>query len=198
MKGFARVSLLLLVVSMAAGPVMAATVTVHGGPTISAPASHDAPSRSPLALVGYALAALGMARIKDAGSLAKKFSQRAAAAAGDYAAGVAAAGGDWEANAAAGEDNYKIAVTDAAAKGRFGKGVRAAGAAKYVDRAKTLGAQRFPSGVQAAEGSWAQATQPYLQTLGSINLPPRRPKGDPGNMARVQVIADTLRKQKAG
>lgn len=137
-------------------------------------------------------------RIRDAGQLAKKFSTRAAAASGDYKAGVEAAGNDWAQNTAASEDNYKAGVMQAANDGRFGKGVAAAGAAKYVTRAAGLGAQRFPTGVAAAEGDWVKGTQPYLQTIANLTLPPRRPKGDPANQQRSNVIATALRAQKLG
>ena len=56
-------------------------------------------------------------RIKDIGSLAKRFVQRAGAAQGDYKDGVMAAGPEWEANTKAGEDNYKIGVAQASAEG---------------------------------------------------------------------------------
>ena len=63
-------------------------------------------------------------RIKDTGSLAKKFVQRASAAAGDYKDGVQAAGSDWEANTKAAEDNYKLGVTQASASEHLGILVR--------------------------------------------------------------------------
>lgn len=132
-------------------------------------------------------------RIKDVGSLAQKFKMRASAAQGDYKDGVLAAGPDWEANTKAGEENYKIAVNQAAAEGRFGKGVAKAGAAKYVKKAGDLGPQRYATGIGAAEGDWMRGVQPHLQAMASANLPPRRPTGDPGNYARVQFIANLNR-----
>lgn len=137
-------------------------------------------------------------RIKDAGSLAKKFVQRAAAAGGDYKEGVTNAGGDWETQTRAAGENYAQGVQAAIAGKRFEKGVGNAGAAKYTTRAGTVGAQRYPQGVQLAEGAWAQGTQPYLQALASMNLPPRRPKGDPGNYARANAVAQQLRDMKVG
>lgn len=137
-------------------------------------------------------------RVKDTGSLAKKFVQRAAAAGADYAEGVKTAGADWEAGARAGADNFAAGVQAAIADGRFAKGVANAGSAKYVNRAGTLGAQRFGPGVQAAEGDWAKGSQPYLDAIKSIELPPRRPKGDPGNQARAQAVAAKLRAIKLG
>lgn len=137
-------------------------------------------------------------RIKDTGSLAKKFVQRASAAAGDYKSGVEQSGQDWESNTKAAEDNYAAGVQAAIGDKRFGKGVGAAGAAKFVTRAGTLGAQRYPTGVGAAEGDWARGSQPFLDALKSIDLPPRRPKGDPGNQARSQAVAMKLRAMKVG
>lgn len=137
-------------------------------------------------------------RIKDMSSLAQKFVQRAGAAQGDYKDGVTAAGADWETNTKAAEDNYKQGVIAAANNGMFGKGVAAAGAAKYTGRASTLGAQRYPTGVAAAGPDWQKGFQPYAQTLASLSLPPRRPKGDPGNFQRSQAVAMALRAQRIG
>lgn len=137
-------------------------------------------------------------RIKDVASLSNKFVARAGAAGGDYMDGVKAAGQDWETGAAAGEENFAAGVQQAIADKRFGKGIRASGAAHYVKRASELGAQRYPSGVQAAKDDWAAGSTPYLQALSGMDLPPRRPKGDPGNMARAQAVAARLRAIKVG
>jgi len=137
-------------------------------------------------------------RIKDVASLSSKFVQRAGAAGSDYAEGVKVAGQDWETGAAAGADNFAAGVQQAIADKRFERGVRNAGAAHYVKRAAELGAQRYPSGVQAAKEDWAAGSTPYLQALSGMDLPPRRPKGDPGNMARAQAVAARLRAIKVG
>jgi hypothetical protein len=137
-------------------------------------------------------------RIKDTGSLAKKFVTRAQSAQADYTAGVQAAGSDWETNTKAAEQNFADGVNQAIADKRFGKGVANAGQGKYVQRAATLGAQRFPTGVAAAEGDWAKGAQPYLDTLKGMDLPPRRPKGDPSNMQRANAVATKLRAMKVG
>jgi hypothetical protein len=198
MTVIARLLLLLVVVLVGAGPAAAMPLAHSPATAIGAPVAPASTGSALVKLLGLGVAAFGAIRIKDTGSLAKKFVQRASAAQGDYTEGVKAAGADWEANTKAAEDNYKIGVTQAANDGRFGRGVSAAGAGKYTARASTLGAQRYPTGVGAAEGDWAKGSQPYLQTLASIQLPPRRPKGDPGNFARSQAIATALRSQKLG
>jgi hypothetical protein len=135
-------------------------------------------------------------RVKETNALAKKFVQRATAAAGDYKTGVEATGQDWEAGARAGAENFRTAVVEAANAGRFEKGIARAGAARWSTRAATLGASRYPSGVGAAEADWSRGAQPFLEIIRSTDLPPRRPKGDPGNMARSQAIAARLRAAK--
>jgi hypothetical protein len=136
--------------------------------------------------------------VKDATTSAQKFVQRAQAAAPDYQKGVQAAGPAWQQNATAANDSYVQGVTAAANAGRYAKGVNAAGAQKYADKASTVGAQRFPQGVAAAGPDWQNKTSPFLQTIASLNLPARRPKGDPANIQRVQMITDALRKKKLG
>ncbi len=135
-------------------------------------------------------------KVKDAAASAAKFAQRGAAAASDYAAGVQAAGQDWQSNTAASEETYNAAMQDAIGRRAFGKGVAKAGGDKYSRRASTTGAQRFPAGVRDAQGDWATNTQPYLDTIRNVQLPPRRPKGDPANFARVQAVGDALRRRK--
>lgn len=198
MRICARFSLALLVLVLAAGPVLAAPLVTVGGPHLASPSTVPAGVPSWLLPLGYGLAAFGAIRIKDTASLAKKFVQRAGAAAGDYKTGVEAAGQDWHARTAASGDNYAAGVTAAIGNKRFEKGVNEAGAAKYTTRASTLGAQRYPTGVGAAEGDWAKGAAPYLDEIRNMDLPPRRPKGDPGNQARANAVAARLRARKVG
>jgi hypothetical protein len=198
MRSMTRLVLIIAAVVLAVGPVLAMPLAHAAGPALQAPAAPASTAGDVAKLLALGVGAFGAIRIKDAGSLAKKFVQRASASTGDYTDGVKAAGADWESATVASEDNYKMGVTQAANDGRFGRGVRDAGAAKYTQRASTLGAQRYPTGVGAAEGDWAKGTQPYLQTLAGLTLPPRRPKGDPGNFARSNAVATALRAQKVG
>lgn len=198
MRMFARFSLLLFVLALGVGPAFSVTLHASAGPVIAAPAHSSAAPARPSALWLLGLGAFGAIRVKDIGSLAKKFTRNAGAAAGDYTEGVKSAGADWQANTAASADNFAAGVQAAISDNRFARGVAAAGSAKYTQRASTLGAQRYPTGVAAAEGDWAKGAQPYLQTIAGLVLPPRRPKGDPGNAARAQAVASALRAQKVG
>lgn len=137
-------------------------------------------------------------KVKDAAASAQKFVQRAQAAAPDYVKGVQGAGQAWQTNAAAANDSYVAGVTTAANAGRFAKGVNAAGGAKYEAAAAGKGAQRYPQGVAQSGPNWQAKTQPFLDTISSLTLPPRRPKGDPANFQRSQLVAEALRKRKVG
>jgi hypothetical protein len=137
-------------------------------------------------------------KVKDAGSAAAKFTQRGAAAASDYTAGVQGAGEDWARNTAGSVENYNAAVQDAIARGAFARGVQQAGPTKFASRASTVGARRFPEGVREAGPAFQAGVAPYLQIIAALTLPPRRPKGDPANFARVQAVGDALRRRKVG
>lgn len=137
-------------------------------------------------------------KVKDAATAASKFVQRAQAAAPDYAKGVAGAGATWQAHSAAASDAWGAGVQSAVANGRFTKGINRVGGAKWETAASTKGAQRYPQGVAGAGPNWQANTGPYLDTIASLTLPPRRPKGDPGNFQRAQMVADALRKKKVG
>jgi hypothetical protein len=191
-----RVLFVLVLGALTLAPVVQISAVSLAGPTVSAPHSSGSPLSGLLWSLAGAGAIAGTIRIKDTGSIAKKFVQRAGVAGGDYSDGVRSAGGDWEANTKASEDNYKQSVTQAANEGRFGKGVAAAGAAKYVDRASSLGAQRYPTGVAASEGAYAKGVGPHLDMMKSLDLPPRRPKGQ--NAERANIVAQANRKLKLG
>jgi hypothetical protein len=198
MRAIARVTLVLLLLALASGPLAAAPLYAGGQAASSSPASSGGGLAARLLALGGSLIVFGAIRIKDTNTLAKKFVQRASAAGADYKDGVLAAGGDWEQNTKAAEDSYAQGVTAAIGDKRFGKGVSAAGAGKYTQRASSLGAARYPQGVQASEGAWSQGVQPYIQALAGMTLPMRKAKGDPNNLQRSQVVANTLRAIRTG
>ena len=137
-------------------------------------------------------------KVADASSSAQKFVNRSQAAAPDYQKGVAGAGQSWATNSQAAADTWGQGVQQAVANGRYAKGIAAAGASKYETAASGKGAQRYPQGVATAGPTWQDKTVPYLQVIANLTLPPRRPKGDPANFQRSQMVADALRKKKVG
>ncbi len=125
-----------------------------------------------------------------------KFSSRAAAAAGDYAVGVQNPRVSWQAATIASAANQAAGAQAAIAEKRFEKGVQKAGDGKWAQKASTIGASRFPQGVQEAQSTYDTNFAPYASVIESTTLPPKFPKGDPRNIQRVSAIATALRNKK--
>lgn len=198
MRTLIRVSLVALVVTLTGGPLLAAPLSLTAGPTLGAP-THGRTSllTSVAKLAAYGLAVFGAIKVKDTAAAAQKYVTRAAAAAGDYKTGVASAGGDWETGAKNGEPNFEQGVQDAIVRKAYGKGVTGS-AAKYTANATTLGAARYPSGVQNGQQAYATGVQPFLDKLKSLQLPPKGPRRSPQNQARANMVALELGKLKTG
>jgi hypothetical protein len=134
--------------------------------------------------------------VKSPDVIGKKYAARGAAAGTDYATGVSTTQADWAALTTASANNYAAGVQAAIGSGMFQKGVAKAGTDKWKRKASGVGATRYGPGVQAAQGDYVTGVTPYLQVLSSLTLPPRGPKGDPGNINRVNAIAQALRAKK--
>lgn len=196
MRTIMRVFVLAVVLAVAAGPTLGAVSLHSSTPTIGAPLAPDSIAGSVLKALAYGGAVFGAIKIRDTASLATKYKTRASAAQGDYKSGVEGAGADWEAGAKAGESNYEAGVQEAIGKKRYGKGVTAAGAAKYTKNAVELGVQRYPTGVNQGADTWARNVQPALDLLKGLQLPPRGARRSPANQQRANMVALELGKLK--
>lgn len=139
-----------------------------------------------------------MPAVKSISQTVDKWARRAGQAGQDYAAGVAAPKTDWASATTAAADAQAAGVQQAIANKSFEKGVAAAGNAKWQNKAKTLGAQRFGPGVAAAKGDYQSGFAPYASVIEGVSLPPRGPKGDPRNYERTQLIGQALHDAKTG
>lgn len=135
-------------------------------------------------------------KIKSGAAIAEKFAAKGAAAGKDYSDGIASPRRDYATATEAASGTYAAGVQGAIANDSFAKGVRSAGTQKWQRKAAGVGSRRFPEGVTAAKGDYQQGVQPYLDTIAAVDLPPRGPKGDPGNNQRVAIIAAALRQRK--
>lgn len=122
----------------------------------------------------------------------ERFVRRAGQAGPDYEAGVRNPRRNWQEATTAAEPSYRDGVTAAAQQGRFGRGVRRAGNAKWQRRAVELGVPRFPTGVAAAADEWTRGFQPFHAAISAVQLPPRRPKRDPANRQRINAVLDAV------
>ncbi len=129
---------------------------------------------------------------KSLGETQKKWTDVTPTRQTEYAANTPAAAQRWEANATAASPNYQASVSAANIGARQSAGIRKAGASKFARKVQTVGANRFGPGVQAAGQDYGAAFAPYLQAIASVDLPARRPRGDPTNYQRVQKVGDPL------
>jgi hypothetical protein len=134
--------------------------------------------------------------VPPVGRVAQKWARRASAASGDYADGVQNTTRSWQAAAQAAEKNYQAGVQQAAAAGRFGKGVARVGDSKWKKRAVEVGPARYSQGVSIAEQDYSAQVAPFLEVIGRTDLPPRGPAGSDGNFQRVMAIGKALRQLK--
>ena len=84
-----------------------------------------------------------MAEIRSIDHIAKKWARVTPQRRPDYEFGVNNPRRDWAEAAAAADGTWKEAITAAAASGRFGKGVKKAGTAKWKSRTIQKGPSRF-------------------------------------------------------
>jgi len=137
-----------------------------------------------------------MAKIKDLAKVADKWSTVTPSRTQDYVDGVTNPKKDWAASTAAAEGNWKQGVQQAAAKGRFGSGVKRAGNTAWADGVTKKGAGRWGAGVAQSGDRYAAGFQPYHAAISSVTLPPRGPRRDPRNLDRVKAVVDAMVKVK--
>jgi len=135
--------------------------------------------------------------MKSVSDIAAKFVRRAGAAGPDYQAGVQNPTKDWATEAKGAEGSYNQGVQEAIGRGAFGKGVGEAGSGKWQEKAKTLGVQRYPSGVGQAGPDFIKGFAPMADVLSRVSLSPKGPKGAAQNYQRVTQVGDALHSAKA-
>lgn len=133
-----------------------------------------------------------MAAIRDASSIAKKWAEVTPQRAAQYEQGVTNPVRDYAANAQAANDAWKAGVQGAVQRDSFKRGVAKVGTAKWQERARKLGAQRYGPGVQAAQPDYEAGFAPYREAIASAALPPRGPRRSPQNLQRVNAIVQAI------
>lgn len=127
----------------------------------------------------------------------KKWARNSSQAGPSYLQGTEDPKVPWEDAAEAAEPTYVSQVQAAIAEGRFGKGVKKAGNAKYKAGAKEKGAPRYTRSVQlpSSQENYSKGFKPFADRIRATELTPRGPKGQ--NLIRVQEIQDALIAEKA-
>lgn len=139
-----------------------------------------------------------MVATKDIATVTEKWQRKVAAAGPDYITGVNNPKADWGTETLKAGGRYAQGVTQGIANKQFEKGVAKAGTEKWKKGATGKGADRWPTGVAAAVDEYQQGMGEVLNTIQGVTLPPRGPKGDPANYARVQAIGTALHNKFKG
>jgi hypothetical protein len=135
-------------------------------------------------------------QVKPIERITAKYISRAQSAGADYKAGVMAPRRDYVQATVAAQAVWAAAVTQAAGDGRFARGVQNKGAAKWQRKSADVGAARYGQGVAAAGPDFQAGISPFLTVISQLNLPPRGPKGDPGNFERSREVGVALHQAK--
>lgn len=137
-----------------------------------------------------------MAGIRALDRIKEKFVTVTPMRSNEYEYGVKNPRRQWAAATSAGADSYKAGIQEAIANGRFTKGVKRAGDAKWNRGCTEKGVQRFGPGVQVAGDDYATGFAPFHTAISNVRLSQRYAKGDPRNLQRVKDVVDALVKTK--
>jgi hypothetical protein len=139
-----------------------------------------------------------MAEVKSLSRIKEKWTRVTPQRSEDYKLGVASPRRDWEKSTVAAKDSHKAAMTTAAAQDSFAKGVAKAGSGKWQTKALQKGPGRFAEGVMVGGDDYEKGFAPFRDEIEKTPLPPRFPKRDPRNIARVSALNIALAKKKTG
>lgn len=139
-----------------------------------------------------------MAFIRSIDVISKKWASVTPMRTEDYRAGIENPRKDWGTSTAASEGAYEAGVTQAIAKKKFGKGVKAAGTQTWQQGAISKGTTRWGPGVAMAGPKYAQGFAPYRDAIERVTLPPRYARRDPRNLERVKAVVMALIAAKEG
>lgn len=139
-----------------------------------------------------------MAEIKALSAIKEKWTRVTPLRTEDYKLGVQNPRRDWETETIAAEQNWKLGVDQAQAKGLFPKGVRDAGTTKWKTNALKKGPTRFAEGVYLAGDDYQKGFARFHAAIERADLGPRFPRRDPRNIERVRRIVEALVAEKLG
>lgn len=132
------------------------------------------------------------AKVPPINDVAAKFARNAQNAQPDYEAGVKNPSVSWATASGAAQGSYEAGVQQAITRKAYGKGVAAAGDARWSKGAVEKGPVRYAQGVGLAQGDYAARMAPVLDVISRVDLPPRGPRGSAANLARMTPIPQAL------
>ena len=137
-----------------------------------------------------------MPPIKSLDAISAKWVRVSSLAGQSYAEGIENPSKDWKSSTQAGVANYKTAMADSLAKDTFSKSINRSSTENWKQNAKDKGVVRWPEGIRLGSQNYATGFSPYRDVIQNTVLPPRGPKGAPGNIQRVAKLAEALHNKK--
>jgi len=139
-----------------------------------------------------------MVQVSDLSTSAEKFERRASQAGQDYQTGVQSVS-DSEQQSATLEavDSWEQGIQEAISEGRFQDGVNNPNKS-WQDASLEVGQSRFTQGASQAGDTWQSAFSPFADTLESLNLQPRGPRGSAANFERSRAVGEALHNARQG
>jgi len=114
-----------------------------------------------------------MAEVKSLSAIREKWTRVTPMRSEDFRIGVKAPRRDWEAAASGAKEAWKAAITDAANKDLYAKGIKATGTAKWQDKTLVKGPGRYSEGVMVAGPDYEKGYAPYRDVIEKTALPAR-------------------------
>ena len=134
--------------------------------------------------------------VKPLNVISEKWGRKTAQATPDYAAGVKAPRKSWQGATLAAVAAQEAGVQEALANKSFEKGVAKTSDAEWQTNAAGKGAQRYGPGAQASKAKYEKNFGPYKAIIEGVAVPPKGPRGAPGNYQATQLIGDALHQAK--
>jgi hypothetical protein len=125
---------------------------------------------------------------------AQRLVEAGLAMAGRYERGTTGVGGKWFSAASKAEDNFKVGMSAALARGAFGKGIQEAGASSYDEGVRSKGVMNWPTGMQAAGPKYQRKIQKFSGLWGAALPTPRGARGSANNLKRMSENVDRFMK----
>ena len=135
-------------------------------------------------------------QVKPVGVISELWGKRTSTALPEYLANAQGAGNVWLTNSIAATPNFGAAIRAGNIEARHAAGIQRAGAGGYNQGIATKGKDRFAEGSRLGVAKYGSRVTPFLSTIASLTLSPRRPRGDPSNNVRVNEVTSALHAQR--
>lgn len=137
-----------------------------------------------------------MPAIKSLSTIAAKWAVVSGRSGDAYQEGVEAPRKDWKSATQAANSNWEQGTQLAITRKAFKAGVDKSTTENWQKNAVDKGVPRYTAGVILSADKYERGFAPYADVIKATNLPDRKPKGDPGNITRVSVMAKALHDKK--